>query len=114
MRISDWSSDVCSSDLWPHFRFTSMRASRDQVGGCGKSPFCPEIEPEHLGAVKEIMPAAELRVRREDRGIACAAAVERCKCAHQIGRASVRERGGQYVSFSVVAVALQKKKTTEQ
>src|SRR3546814_2941125 len=35
MRISDWSSDVCSSDLIEMGDRTSARFARDQIGPCG-------------------------------------------------------------------------------
>src|SRR3546814_5396409 len=31
MRISDWSSDVCSSDLFPHQNFVSIRICRSSL-----------------------------------------------------------------------------------
>src|SRR3546814_3023967 len=98
MRISDWSSDVCSSDL--------------QVSGLGR--------PQHLGEIGE-----QDRFRRRERGQGDAElAAVRCHRrvdayavgAHgvgaEIGRASCRERVGQYVSIWVADVASKKKKTS--
>src|SRR3546814_20886779 len=45
-------------------------------------------------------------------GLQVAITLARGRGAAQIGRASCRERVGQYVSFSVVAVFFKKKKTT--
>src|SRR3546814_15190481 len=90
MRISDWSSDVCSSDLFAltspgqpiHLRFAGIPMGHEfsplvlallQVGGHPSKTAADVIEQE-------------------------------------IGRASCRERVCQYVYISVVAVSLKKKK----
>src|SRR3546814_8438303 len=65
MRISDWSSDVCSSDLYPHFARLLNLA---------------EIMLTDSGGVQEEAPALGKPV-----------------LVMQIGRASCRERVGQYV-----------------
>src|SRR3546814_14404059 len=71
MRISDWSSDVCSSDLRSVSRFI-------------QSPLATSVTPPtNCGWSRPSM---------------------------KIGRASCRERVCQYVSISVVAVSLKKKK----
>src|SRR3546814_9859154 len=67
MRISDWSSDVCSSDL------------TDRLGA----------GPTHLDAVV----LGGIVARREHR----ARAVQQTGCKVEIGRASCRERVSQYV-----------------
>src|SRR3546814_17890053 len=85
LRISDWSSDVCSSDLSP-----------DELGFLA--------EPEDLRDLYRRLrfgaydPGARPRASSEPRGL------------RQIGRAACRERVCQYVYISVVAVTL--KKTT--
>src|SRR3546814_18274022 len=100
MRISDWSSDVCSSDL-----DVSAVQGIDGWGSC----------PNSLGNL--ILSEAEdaesrfpiLNISREmttDGGGA-----GQWRGAPEIGRASCRERGCQYVSIAVVAVALKKKQT---
>src|SRR3546814_6932023 len=53
MRISDWSSDVCSSDLQPHSQHGAERDEQDHHGS---------EHPERL--------AAELLLRSDDHGIA--------------------------------------------
>src|SRR3546814_3503974 len=89
MRISDWSSDVCSSDL------------------CPARPGRPEPHPEADGAtvmpdVAAVSPEIAVRHVETDQG-------------RQIGRASWRERVCQYEEISVGAVELKKKKkNTEQ
>src|SRR3546814_16019219 len=90
MRISDWSSDVCYSDL----RVTNRLCCLAQAGKCvrplwkGHGPFPAgprrgaKFAPFHKGKWDQ---------------------------AAEIGRASCRERVCQYVSISVVAVSLQTK-----
>src|SRR3546814_17655219 len=107
MRISDWSSDVCSSDL----------------------PRLPEVE-EHLLLVAVIVGIAgrdlAAPVERKTHGFELAAhrgdvfrrpgggmhlVLEGGVLGRQeIGRASCRERVCQYVLMSVVAVSLKKKR----
>src|SRR3546814_18823243 len=102
MRISDWSSDVCSSDLaalQPH-------------------PQCPIIGMEELCVVAAIrpadFPADGLRHGLYRRPVAAADAVfQRLQFAHaigEIGRASCREGVCQYVKISVVAGSVKKEK----
>src|SRR3546814_18176380 len=85
MRISDWSSDVCSSDLirrariFVDARFTAAAHTGD---------IC---QPLASGLITD----ADITDTFE-----------------QIGRASCRARVCQYVSISVVAVSLQKKTPT--
>src|SRR3546814_20577656 len=75
MRISDWSSDVCSSDL---FGELGLQLGEGGVAGA------PRLH--HLRA--EVVDGFLV----------------------EIGRASCRERVCQYMSISVVAVSLTKKK----
>src|SRR3546814_17041784 len=101
MRISDWSSDVCSSDLaaakaeTPDEKFVigqftyNIAAAKKESGG--------SLEGKKIALVyhdsaygKE--PIATL----------------------EIGRASCRERVCTYVSISVVAVSLKKKRTESE
>src|SRR3546814_16596531 len=94
MRISDWSSDVCSSDL----------LNRHDV-----------LLDIAFGAVKEarngVDPVERLVRRRAAKLFRQHAVIptmiDRIKI--QIGRASCRERVCQYVSISVVAGSLKKK-----
>src|SRR3546814_4131991 len=86
MRISDWSSDVCSSDLRSRAIVRSARFLQRQIAplprpaGCVCQDDDRRLKP--LGAVHGHDP--------------------------QIGRASCRERVCQYVSISVVPVSLTK------
>src|SRR3546814_20130220 len=109
MRISDWSSDVCSSDLAVHpaqavqqlgvnrlhFGAHRRRLQRPihQLLALGKSALAhvAERKPCHGGSVPTI--AVQRALEQPD----------------QIGRASCRERVCKYVSISEGAVSLKKK-----
>src|SRR3546814_17651326 len=92
MRISDWSSDVCSSDLRP----------------MGRSAAAPVPAP----LVRNRRRAHQSR--RARRGpISDPRQAQVPRVAAEIGRASCRERVCQYVSISVVAVSLKKQTTTD-
>src|SRR3546814_15857308 len=94
MRISDWSSDVCSSDLQ-----------------CGD--LLQELAEAVCGGV---LPAQQRQLVRNQRMVdemyfahilSCSASED--GAVAEIGRASCRERVCQYVYISVVAVTLIKK-----
>src|SRR3546814_20055939 len=89
MRISDWSSDVCSSDL------ADMLFIATDTDGLytGHPTRDPDARP--LPRVEAITP----EVMAMTAGGA------------EVGRASCRDRVGQYVSISVVAVSLKKTPT---
>src|SRR3546814_16018060 len=102
MRISDWSSDVCSSDLLLQRRIEAVDLDRDhqrhhrhhpdQMGERGGSP--GQLEPQRVEP--EQQSEAPHRLRENDR--------------QPTGSASSRERELQYVEISVVAVSLKKTK----
>src|SRR3546814_20963563 len=103
MRISDWSSDVCSSDL--EHGEEQVRHQRHHDGDDAGATLVfacrmPLLPPQHV----ESLPAVEdgQRARRQAR-------LAR-KEDRKIGRASCRERVCQYVSISVGAGTLKKKK----
>src|SRR3546814_20216582 len=96
MRISDWSSDVCSSDL--------TVADRGPVGLTGDRLVGGEQGEDRLEALLH-HPALLHRIDAHDVSVGGPGA------GAQIGRASCRGRGCQYVYISVVAVYLKKKKT---
>src|SRR3546814_12036437 len=114
MRISDWSSDVCSSDLGAYFAVAAIFVALYLVRGgvFGQHGF--EIEDfTKLDAafIKRDRPVDD-RVERQ-RAFAQARdhrVAARFDAFGEIGRASCRERVCQYVSISVVAVSLKKKK----
>src|SRR3546814_18366445 len=91
MRISDWSSDVCSSDLFANEDLPKIVASALATTGLAPDRLELEItESVLLGDSNETE-----RMFKALKG--------------QIGRASRRERVCQYGEITVVAVALQQK-----
>src|SRR3546814_16846121 len=109
MRISDWSSDVCSSDL-----VLLLDAERDrsadhhlgQLGLAGRRVGGADqlAAADHADPVADRLDLAQL-VGDEDDGGALL-----LEPAHEIGRASCRARVCQYVWISVGAESLKKKK----
>src|SRR3546814_19452300 len=97
MRISDWSSDVCSSDLTqvdPH-----LLCHGNQVHAIGGGA----AEDPRLQALDELEVLLGLGdAEREE------CSTDPLDALDQIGRASCRERVCQSVSNSVVAVSLKK------
>src|SRR3546814_18871051 len=104
MRISDWSSDVCSSDL-PSVvmsaSFTNQVLAQIELwnnpGAYGKKVY---VLPKQLDEKVAALHLAKI-------GATLTALTEK-----QIGRASCRERVCQYVYISVAAVSLKKKNNT--
>src|SRR3546814_13910580 len=92
MRISDWSSDVCSSDL-RSLKQPNSRRCRKQLAWAG---------PTSPPAAMPMLPTANTKVSLHSWD-------SRRRLPSQIGRASCRERVCQYVSISVVAGSLKKK-----
>src|SRR3546814_18626874 len=103
MRISDWSSDVCSSDLLREPRLVDRAVGFDMVHRILKG-----IAVRHDAVVDFLPLKYALEHLHDERGRTilemAVAGVER----RQIGRASCRERGCQYVWISWVAVSLKK------
>src|SRR3546814_15913297 len=119
MRISDWSSDVCSSDLI----LSSVGTTRTSRGagalvygeasalargdeGGQRQRYSADPQPRRHAAL-DLGDGA----RAADDARARVADARRYACA--IGRAWGRERVWQYVEISVVAVSLKKKKRTQ-
>src|SRR3546814_15422212 len=95
MRISDWSSDVCSSDLACRLDRAVLRpAARGRRRGAA-------ADRRQGGAARQVREAVGRRAAGGDLG-------DR-RCRDEIGRASCRERGCQYVWISVVDVSVKKK-----
>src|SRR3546814_13285315 len=107
MRISDWSSDVCSSDLFA--------LGLERTGGFRVAAFC-EVDPDPTrtlkknwpnvpvygdvsGLTKEIMDADGITINVITGGFPCQdisfARTGSGQGLGQIGRASCRDRGGQ-------------------
>src|SRR3546814_20306184 len=103
MRISDWSSDVCSSDLGEKARLVMAMMLFDPPN------FLVLDEPtNHLDMATKDMLVAALA---EFEGTMLFVSHDRHFLAalSKIGRASCRERVCQYVYISVVAIPLKKK-----
>src|SRR3546814_13339970 len=95
MRISDWSSDVCSSDLGVHpgLDFSRMEEIVQTVTYCNQLP----VHPRHPYAGELVFTA--FSGSHQD-------AIKQGFAAQEIGRASCRARVCQYVSIPVVAVSV--------
>src|SRR3546814_11860488 len=110
MRISDWSSDVCSSDL-QHFLVAG-------VGGDAPFDACHDsISVAWAGLfVQEVADDLPGLARREDHRAARLALHLLGPLAQilEIGRASCRERVCQSVYIAVVAGFFKKKKTKKK
>src|SRR3546814_10029091 len=93
MRISDWSSDVCSSDLLG--LRTSLRA---RPAAQVLEDFPCRVAPRQAGDATAGMGARTAQVQARQ-GAAVVALAQQRPCAEQleIGRASCRERVCQYV-----------------
>src|SRR3546814_15785408 len=95
MRISDWSSDVCSSDLRPvgEVRVGEVPVGEVPVGevpvGKASSSRTPFVY-HRARKLAQIAAGCSASARRDGRGI-------------EIGRASCRERVCQFVLITVVA-----------
>src|SRR3546814_15212416 len=102
MRISDWSSDVCSSDLLANVYYECGATA------AGDSWHAQVIALLELSA--ELLPGPSSYELTQALNVA---ADEASPDNMEIGRASCRERVGQYVSISVVAVSLSQKQETD-
>src|SRR3546814_14745103 len=119
MRISDWSSDVCSSDLPKLDLYELATGYRDQHGGleylvCDEAQFYTDAQAEQLARVVDELDADvhALGLLTDFRGRLFAGSARFLELADErqvpqdfeyvdelgkIGRASCRERGCQYV-----------------
>src|SRR3546814_19203837 len=115
MRISDWSSDVCSSDLISQYRAMQKHWFQSRLRQLGKTQ---RGLAKHMG----LDPSRVTEILNKSRGIKIEEAVEMAdyletslddlvtrlgsavaRGVREIGRASCRERVGRYVSISGVA-----------
>src|SRR3546814_12685588 len=110
MRISDWSSDVCSSDLRvargpPRHEDGEFALNRHELLHQQRHASAGTLLHQRVGGfgVREHPPAA---------AVVAAALRLRHNGPAELGSASVRERVCQYVSISVGAVSLKTKRTT--
>src|SRR3546814_17837869 len=110
MRISDWSSDVCSSDP----RDVAARAMGFGRAGDGfrrwlyPSYGLPQLRV--VAGVRQIPQPVVDALAAVDRIVVVEMPLRHVEQVHQIGRPSVRERVCQHVVISVGAGALKKKK----
>src|SRR3546814_12942076 len=100
MRISDWSSDVCSSDL---------RSMTERLTGSRSLMMLQLIDivlvyGERKYGECERNNGSQLNEQCDQYGVN-RGAVPRRDCERKIGRASCRERVCKYVEISVVAVS---------
>src|SRR3546814_3055360 len=103
MRISDWSSDVCSSDLRQRLAAMPMVEVPDEVVAWLVKHFTRNIR-ELEGALNKLLAYAALTGVRVDLALAEDRLAENVRCARpritidetQNGRASCRERVCQY------------------
>src|SRR3546814_20581290 len=102
MRISDWSSDVCSSDLHSLEKLAGLVEAEEVVRVA-----LPGLGPlqRRRGAEVDEPPVSGLELRRRR----AVEALARPGDLHQIGRAVCRESVCQYVLISGVAGSLNKK-----
>src|SRR3546814_18915518 len=103
MRISDWSSDVCSSDLGAGGTQAARPLRRSLCALSIPGPRADSLERTRI--LKKPWRKPQDPKRHFDKARA------RNYDRRKIGRASCRERVCQYVLISVVGVALKNKKT---
>src|SRR3546814_20753845 len=116
MRISDWSSDVCSSDLT---RLAEALKAADTLEARGLSTSVIDLrfaKPLDEELIRRMLTGHEVCVTIEEGSIGglgahvlTLASDEGLIDAGQIGRASGRERVCQDGEYAVVAVSLKKK-----
>src|SRR3546814_11846723 len=113
MRISDWSSDVCSSDLAAGVIEVQVRQHHYVDVFMRQADFGQRIQ-QYVARLDHAITLAQRRLEeRTDAGLEQhVAAVQILR--QQIGRASSRERVCQYVLISVVAVSIKKIKPTNK
>src|SRR3546814_18856222 len=101
MRISDWSSDVCSSDLSPLLLIGCGKMGGAMLAGWLAGPEADGgvhvVEP-NAGGMGELARHPRVTVH-----------ADAASPPGEIGRASCRERAWQYVEISGVAGSLKKK-----
>src|SRR3546814_18730827 len=117
MRISDWSSDVCSSDLKIRARIDDVVTNQQAAEGLkpwyGMLCKRPTFHDDYLQAFNQPnVPLVDTQGRGLDRitetGIVLAGDED------HIGRASCRGRGCKYVAVSVVDVSIKQTKNIIQ
>src|SRR3546814_20075336 len=102
MRISDWSSDVCSSDLSPKVYFM-------HIGGTGQAESLAAGVKEVWDAIRAVRAARPQPATGFGGDTPVPGGFDADALA--IGRESCRERVSQSVLYAVVAVSLKKTST---
>src|SRR3546814_12471609 len=103
MRISDWSSDVCSSDL-NRVRVVDEEQEDVAIGRIERRRVAADVD---IGIIVHVRPVEH--AWNLPPGLPDAISGDLHHRSDEIGRASCRERVCQYVEISVVAVSLKKK-----
>src|SRR3546814_13189346 len=105
MRISDWSSDVCSSDLIAALH----RKGVAELANAARRDIRFGVHRRNIGLPQPVRRGVDRQpgVAEPQRRLALVDGTSR-PC-DEIGRASGRERVCQYVSISGVAVSIKKK-----
>src|SRR3546814_20589052 len=103
MRISDWSSDVCSSDL--AFQGLGFHGNAKHRQPCHRGRHARQMGRAARARDYYFQASLNGGTRIVVKALWCAM----CRHHLQIGRASCRERVCQYVWISVDAVSLKKK-----
>src|SRR3546814_20101653 len=97
MRISDWSSDVCSSDLQNVAKFAMKDSGvKSYASFVANNPFGVGMEIQTCEQLKKVGAECSTTVRYRQ---------GKSDYRPEIGSASCRERVGQYVKISVVDVS---------
>src|SRR3546814_18257368 len=112
MRISDWSSDVCSSDLTPNANAASLQPKQDGTTR-DSSKNCTGRIGLQSGAFLKNAGSSDFPLKTHEKPPPRALAEHQIQLL-EIGNASCRERVCQYVSISVVAESLKKKQNKKQ
>src|SRR3546814_19683482 len=105
MRISDWSSDVCSSDL---ARLLGCKESGGRIEVLVERITSPTTALAHIKASKSPKPGSTLILA--DDAFTATMRGRQGEPFEKIGSAAGRERVCPYVLISVVAVSLKNKK----
>src|SRR3546814_18668209 len=109
MRISDWSSDVCSSDLFAVNRgIPAIAVSYAGVAGRSYTTLA-DGAPEYRIAALVVKLVAQLEANKGSDGRLLPPGIGLNVTIPEIGRASCRERVCQYEYISVVAGSFKKK-----
>src|SRR3546814_16370323 len=136
MRISDWSSDVCSSDLLGVRLLIASAVPPDAAVETSGEPGAPMVKPGCGQSISnrsclacnsrdtKMRPLSPLRIGGMETRIPSRVPSRLIRCSgpprngvREIGRGSGRGRGGQYVSSQVVAGSVKKQykqHTTDQ